>query len=79
MTTSAAAKEVRAADGHVGRDYLEVMLTDGRTIRVPVGWFPRLSNASRTQRRNWRLIGRGIGIRWDAIDEDISVEDLLRT
>jgi hypothetical protein len=79
MTTSAAAREVRAADVHVGRDYLEVMLTDGRTIRVPIGWFPRLADASQAQRRNWRLTGRGIGIRWDAVDEDVSVEQLLRT
>jgi Protein of unknown function (DUF2442) len=79
MTTSAAARQVRAADARVGRDYLEVVLTDGRTIRAPIGWFPRLAAASQAQRRNWRLIGRGIGIRWDAVDEDISVEQLLRT
>jgi len=63
----------------VGRDYLEVALIDGRTIRVPLRWFPRLAAASQAQRRRWRLIGHGIGIRWDDVDEDISVQQLLTT
>ncbi len=78
MTTSAAASDVRATDVHVGRDHLDVQLSDGRSIRVPLGWFPRLASATPKQRKAWRLIGRGIGLRWDAVDEDISVERLLR-
>jgi hypothetical protein len=45
---------------------------------VPLTWFPRLESASAAERKNWDLIGGGLGIRWGAIDEDISVESLLR-
>ena len=58
-------------------DTLTVDLSDGRTISVPLGWFPRLENATSKERNNWRLIGKGQGIHWEEIDEDISVEDLL--
>ena len=51
---------------------------DGRTVRVPFAWFPRLQAATPEQRREWRLIGKGIGIRWEQIDEDLSVANLLR-
>jgi hypothetical protein len=56
---------------------LTVDLTDGRTMSVPTDWFPRLSYGSEAERRNWRLIGRGEGIHWPDLDEDISVESLL--
>jgi hypothetical protein len=56
---------------------LAVDLSDGRTIQVPVSWFPRLEHGSRAERANWRLIGRGEGIHWPDLDEDISVESLL--
>ncbi len=59
------------------RDTLTVDLSDGRTIAVPLGWFPRLVNATPEERNNWRLIGRGYGIHWEDIDKDISVEGLL--
>jgi len=58
-------------------DTLLVELDDGRTISVPTAWFPRLFHASKEERNNWRLIGNGNGIHWDAIDEDISIEGLL--
>ena len=59
-------------------DYaLRVVLADGREIAVPLVWFPRLVNATPEQRKEWRLIGGGIGIHWEAMDEDISVESLL--
>lgn len=58
-------------------DALTVDLVDGRTVIVPLDWFPSLRDASPDVRVQWRLIGRGIGIRWDAIDEDISVRGLL--
>ncbi|MCG6552081.1 MAG: DUF2442 domain-containing protein [Candidatus Magnetominusculus sp. LBB02] len=61
----------------VSQDSLSVDLSDGRTIVVPIGWFPRLSYASSKERQNWRLIGGGHGIHWVDIDEDISVEGLL--
>ena len=54
-----------------------VILEDGREIGVPYSWFPRLANASAEQLQNWRFIGRGTGIHWEDIDEDISVTALL--
>jgi hypothetical protein len=54
-----------------------VALADGREVVVPLEWFPLLRDATEEQRRNWRLIGRGIGIHWEALDENISVESLL--
>jgi hypothetical protein len=59
------------------RDMLYVLLQDGREVGVPLLWFPRLRKATEEQLSNWRLIGNGIGIHWDGIDEDISVAALL--
>jgi hypothetical protein len=56
---------------------LHVDLSDGRSISVPIAWFPRLLHSSEQERNNWRLIGKGHGIHWEDIDEDISVEGLL--
>jgi hypothetical protein len=56
---------------------LVVSLADGRTITAPLEWFPRLLKASTEERSNWRLIGAGVGIAWDNLDEDISVSGLL--
>ena len=58
-------------------DTLSVDLTDGRSISVPLAWFPRLLHSSEQERNNWRLIGRGQGIHWEDIDEDISIEGLI--
>jgi hypothetical protein len=58
-------------------DTLSVDLRDGRSILVPLAWFPRLLHSSEQERNNWRLIGKGQGIHWEDIDEDISVEGLL--
>jgi len=58
-------------------DTLHVDLSDGRSISVPIAWFPRLLHSSEQERNNWRLIGKGHGIHWEDIDEDISVEGLL--
>ena len=60
------------------RDALSVSLRDGRTITVPLAWYPRLLNASSVQRKNWRVAGGGYGIHWPDIDEDLSTEGLLR-
>ncbi|HEX2787068.1 MAG TPA: DUF2442 domain-containing protein [Ignavibacteria bacterium] len=57
---------------------MRVILLDGRELSVPLEWFPRLRDANSKQRKNWRLIGKGIGIHWEDIDEDISVESLLK-
>ena len=59
-------------------DTLRVDLMDGRTIIVPLVWYPRLLNASETERKNWRICGGGYGINWPDIDEDLSTEGLLR-
>jgi hypothetical protein len=56
---------------------LIVDLADGRTITVPLAWFPRLAHGTPAERANWRFIGRGAGIHWPDLDEDISVESLL--
>jgi len=61
----------------VTEDTLSVDLSDGRSIAAPLAWFPRLLHGSPTERRNWRLIGRGQGIHWEDLDEDLSVEGLL--
>jgi hypothetical protein len=57
---------------------LKVALNDGRTVSAPLAWFPRLLAATPKQRMDWELIGGGIGIHWEAIDEDISVASLLQ-
>lgn len=67
----------RADEVRVTKDTLSVDLSDGRTISVPLEWFPRLLHATTNERKNWRLIGKGQGIHWNDIDEDISVEGLL--
>jgi hypothetical protein len=64
-------------DVTVTDDSLTVELSDGRTISVPLAWYPRLTHATRNERSRWRLIGRGEGIHWPDLDEDITVEGLL--
>ena len=78
MSISAVEIEIpKAEDVKVTEDTLSVELSDGRTISVPLEWFPRLVHATPEEKNNWRLIGRGNGIHWEDIDEDISVEGLL--
>lgn len=78
MSTSAVELEIPfAEDVTVSDDTLSVDLSDGRSISVPLAWYPRLLHASSAERKRWRLIGRGLGIHWDDLDEDISVEGLL--
>ena len=78
MNISAIEKEIpKAEDVKITDDTLSVDLRDGRTISVPLEWFPRLVHATLEERNNWRLIGKGHGIHWDDIDEDISVKGLL--
>ncbi|MCL4834473.1 MAG: DUF2442 domain-containing protein [Caldilineaceae bacterium] len=61
----------------VSEDTLLVDLSDGRSIGVPLAWYPRLWHATEAERANWRLIGRGVGIHWPELDEDISAEGLV--
>ncbi len=61
----------------VAGNALSVELSDGRTISVPVDWYPRLAHATEKERANWRIIGRGQGIHWEDVNEDVSVRDLL--
>ena len=78
MTTLAIKIDLPYAENvMITEDTLNVDLSDGRTISVPLNWFPRLLHATQKQRDNWRLIGRGHGIHWDDIDEDVSVEGLI--
>ena len=78
MGTLVAKSETLAVDVSCSRDALSVTLSDGRVVSVPLVWFPRLAGASHRDRSDWELIGGGIGIHWEAIDEDISVASLLR-
>lgn len=78
MTTSKV--EIRVPDVvgvEVTDNAITVELSDGRTISAPLAWYPRLLHATSQERRNWRLIGKGQGIHWQDLDEDIRVESLL--
>ena len=66
-----------AENVQVTKDTLSVNLSDGRTIAVPLEWFPRLLHATSKEKHNWRLIGKGQGIHWEDIDEDVSIEGLI--
>jgi len=70
--------DAAAIDVAVTDDRLIVTLADGRELSAPLAWFPRLLEASDAQRRKWRFIGRGHGIHWPDVDEDVSVASLLR-
>lgn len=78
MTSSTVAvREALAVRVEVGEDTLAVELADGRSLAVPLVWYPRLVHATVAERDTWRLIGGGRGIHWPGIDEDISVANLL--
>ena len=70
-------RRARAQAVNVTEDELTVALEDGRTLSVPLAWFPRLLHGTPAERANWRLIGEGEGIRWPELDEDIAVAHLL--
>ena len=78
MTTLAIKFRMASAKGvNVTEDSLVVDLSDGRTVSVPLAWFPRLLHGTPAERDKWRLIGDGEGIHWPDLDEDISVQGLL--
>lgn len=78
MNGSEAKAGERVKDVHLTDDTLAVDLLDGRTIIVPLAWYPKLLDATPQQRGNWRISGAGCGIHWPDIDEDLSTEGLLR-
>jgi hypothetical protein len=78
MSTSDPRAGERIRDVRFSEDALSVDLVDGRTITVPLVWYPRLLHATAAQRANWRIAGGGYGIHWPDIDEDLSSEGLLR-
>lgn len=78
MTSSAIDETpVPVQDVRLTSKALEVVLRDGRTLSVPLQWYPRLAHGSPRERQRWRLIGGGIGIHWPDLDEDISISGLL--
>jgi hypothetical protein len=68
----------RVLDVQFTEDTISVCLRDGRVISVPLVWYPRLLDATASQRKNWKIAGGGYGIHWPDIDEDLSTEGLLR-
>jgi hypothetical protein len=78
VTTSERKAGERVKNVHVDEDVLSVDLLDGRTISVPLAWYPRLLHATAEQRSNWKVAGAGFGIHWPELDEDLSTEGLLR-
>ena len=78
MSILAVRADERVQSVKVTEDLLVVGLLDGRTISVPVEWFPRLRAATQSQRDNWEVCGGGYGIHWPELDEDLSTEGLLR-
>jgi len=78
VTSSSPSVDPRAVNVSIDEDALTVDLADGRRVTVSLAWFPRLLHAQPAQRSNWWLMGDGHGIHWPDIDEDLSVEGLLR-
>ena len=78
MGTLARAADERVVKVSFTDDEISVQLMDGRTITVPLAWYPRLLNATPEQRENWQIAGGGYGLHWADIDEDLSTEGLLR-
>ena len=78
MASLAPVADTRVKSVAVDADQLTVSLFDGRTIAVPLAWYPRLADATPAQRRNFQISGGGYGIHWPDLDEDLSTEGLLR-
>ncbi len=78
MGSSAITTDERVLDVAFSEDALSVSLRDGRVISVPLVWYPRLLNATPTQRSNWKIAGGGYGIHWPDVDEDLNADGLLR-
>ncbi|MHB1729310.1 MAG: DUF2442 domain-containing protein [Leptospirillum sp.] len=79
MSTLEIRPDPHAVDVEIHKNAFYFVLADGREISAPLEWFPRLRDASEPQRKNWRMIGKGIRVHWPEIDEDIAVETLMRS
>jgi hypothetical protein len=77
MTSSVGSGRARAQNVRCTSEELIVELTDGRTVITPLAWYPRLLHATKAQRNHWRLLGKGIGVNWPDVDEDLSVDGML--
>ncbi|EHD22960.1 MULTISPECIES: DUF2442 domain-containing protein [Brenneria] len=77
MLTLRNENDLRVMNVHIDDDRLTVDLMDGRSISVPLAWYPRLAAGTQAQRENWELCGAGLGIHWPDLDEDLSTEGLL--
>ena len=77
MSTLVIEREALAREIHFNRDSFTVVLDDGRTLSIPLAWYPRLLHAKKNELENYVLIGDGQGIHWEDLDEDISVEGLI--
>lgn len=78
MPTSAIEADIRITEVRIDAETLSVDLQDGRTISVPIAWFPRLAGATKAQRDDFEIAGAGYGIHWPQIDEDLSSAGLLK-
>ena len=78
MGILALAADERVAGVQFETDSFSVLLKDGRSITVPLAWYPKLLKATESQRKNWQICGGGYGIHWPDVDEDLSTEGLLR-
>ena len=77
MSTLERVSEPLAVGLEVTENDLIVSLADGRSLSVPIAWYPRLANATPEQRQNWQILGPGVGFHWPDVDEDLSVEGML--
>ncbi|UFH47411.1 DUF2442 domain-containing protein [Flavobacterium galactosidilyticum] len=77
MSFSVISKSKNAVDIVFSENKMIVFLEDGRELAVPLEWFPRLRKATKEQLKKWRFIGKGEGVHWEEIDEDVSIENLL--
>ena len=77
MSTLVGEQKVAIQDVKITSESLAVDLSDGRTMSCPLAWFPRLVHATSAERSHWEFLGRGVGIHWPDLDEDISLEGIL--
>lgn len=78
MSTLTKNKNIKATGLWFSNDMIFVRLEDGREIGTPLEWYPKLRDATKKELENWRFIGKGVGIHWESIDEDLSISGLLR-
>lgn len=78
MNTLAIKFDDHAVDVSFSKNDVHFVLADGREISAPLEWFPRLRDAKSADRKKWRLIGRGVGVHWSNLDEDIAVSTIMR-